>query len=72
MNFKRPYWLLLFISLGLMAGGYILFMVALPDKSSVHTQLFVVGEFVAFVGGTLSFLSSLLWMLVSAVVNRKS
>ena len=68
MNFKRPYWLLMFISLGCLVLGYAGWMIfAPPDTKSepdLRFWIFVAAYFVvAF--GVVGFFSSLLWMFAS-------
>ena len=72
MNFKRPYWLMLLISIGIMGIGYAAFMLAQPDKAGPVIQWLILaaGELLMLIG-TISFLVSLIWCFVSDAHLRK-
>jgi uncharacterized membrane protein YedE/YeeE len=69
MTFKRPYWLLLYISLGCLALGFADWMLVTPDfKAEPDLRLWIFGAsyfLVAF--GIIGFVTSLLWMFFAAV-----
>jgi hypothetical protein len=68
MSFKRPYWLLMFISLGCLVAGYADWMILAPHTTKSEPDLwfwiFAASYFVTPFG-VIGFFSSLLWMLVS-------
>ena len=67
MKFKRPYWLLLFISLGCLVLGFTAFMLGTPDVKSEEGLRFwtsIVGEILILLGAV-GFVGSLLWMFFS-------
>jgi hypothetical protein len=71
MNFKRPYWLLMFISLGCLVLGFADWMLVTPDfKGAPDWRLwtFIVGEFV-FLFGLIGFVASLVWMMFAAIIS---
>jgi hypothetical protein len=69
MNFKRPYWLLLYISLGCLVLGFADWMLVTPafkGGSGLSVLIFVASYFLlAF--GAVAFVSSLLWMIVASI-----
>ena len=71
MNFKRPYWKWLFISLGCLVVGYIGWMLGplnikggFTSEDYLRIALSTVGSGL-IVFGAIGFLVSLLWMLFS-------
>ena len=74
MNLKRPYWLLMFISLGCLVLGYAgwIFLAGHYTKSQPDSQfwIFVAADFLAPFG-IIGFFSSLLWMFASGCMNLK-
>jgi hypothetical protein len=69
MNFKRPYWLLLYISLGCLVLGFADWMLVTPDfKGEADWRLWVfIAAYFLVLFGIVAFISSLLWMIVAAV-----
>jgi hypothetical protein len=69
MNFKRPYWLLLFISLGCLVLGYADWMLFAPaDTKSTPSWMFIAAYFLTPFGA-IGFLSSLLWMIFEGIIS---
>jgi hypothetical protein len=69
MNLKRPYWLVMFISLGCLVLGFADWMLVTPDfkgEPDLRLWIFCASYFLAALG-VIGFLSSLVWMLVSGV-----
>lgn len=67
MNFKRPYWLLMFISLGCLVFGFADWMLVTPDFKGApdwQTWVFIGGIYLAMFG-VIGFFTSLLWMVVA-------
>ena len=70
MNFKRPYWRLLFISLGCLVVGFTVWMLGKPDFKGSHSLfwiLFYTGAELLILLGAVSLVASLIWMIVSEV-----
>jgi len=70
MNFKRPYWLLLFISLGCLLLGFVGWMFVTPDYKGVPDLqwLFVDVDILLMIFGAAAFMVSLVWMSVLVCV----
>jgi hypothetical protein len=71
MNFKRPYWLLLFISLGCLTLGFADWMLVTPDfmaEPDLRFWIFISGEFLGLFGAV-GFVASLLWMIVAGIIS---
>jgi hypothetical protein len=71
MNFKRPYWLLMFISLGCLVLGFADWMLVTPDfKGAPDWRLWVfIGGELVFLFGLIGFVTSLLWMMFAAIIS---
>jgi len=68
MNFKRSYWLLLFISLGCLVLGYTAWMLfAPPDTFDTPSWIFIAAYFLIPLGA-IGFASSLLWIILEAII----
>jgi len=77
MNFKRPYWKLLFISLGCLVVGYFGWMLGplnlkggFTSEDYLRIALFTVGA-ILIVFGAIGFIISLFWMLFSGFNSDK-
>jgi len=75
MNFKRPCWKALFITLGMMFLGYFGFLGTASywaDKAASGWWWILIGNIVVLllVFGALGVLISLIWCLVEAIVSR--
>jgi hypothetical protein len=69
MSFRRPYWLLLYSSLGCLALGFAVWMLVTPDfKGPPDLRLWFLagGELLGLIGA-IGFLGSLLWMIVAGI-----
>jgi hypothetical protein len=71
MNFKRPVWLVLFVSIGCLALGYAGMMIATPDpKGGPDLQWFIeIGGLLLVVVGATGFVTSLVWWLIAGIVS---
>jgi hypothetical protein len=69
MSFKRPYWVLMFISLGCLVLGFADWTLVTPNlKGEPDLRLWIFGaSYFLAAFGLIGFLSSLVWMLVSGV-----
>ncbi|HVM50091.1 MAG TPA: hypothetical protein VMU04_18830 [Candidatus Acidoferrum sp.] len=74
MSFTRPYWFLMFISLGCLVLGFADWMLVTPDfKGEPDLRLWVFAASYVLAGfGVVGFISSLIWMLVSGVGSRQA
>ena len=65
MNFRHPYWRLLFISFGCLVLGFAVWMIVTPDfKAEPDWRLWVWGiAYFLIPLGAIGFISSLIWML---------
>jgi hypothetical protein len=75
MNFKRPCWLALYTTLGMMLLGFLGFLSTASywaDKAAVGWwwPLIGVGIYLLVILGAAGFLVSLIWCLVGAVRSR--
>jgi hypothetical protein len=69
MSFKRPYWLLLYVSPGFLALCFADLMFVTPDfkgAPDLRLWIFIAGPFLGLFGAV-GFLSSLLWMMVAGI-----
>ena len=67
MSFRRPYWLLMFISLACLVLGFTDWMIVTPDfkgEPDSRTWIFLASYFLAEIG-IVGLISSLVWMFVS-------
>jgi hypothetical protein len=71
MNFKRPYWLLLFISLGCLVLGFAGWMFATPDYKGVPDLQWLIVDvaILLMVFGAAAFVVSLIWMTVASILS---
>lgn len=74
MNFKRPCWLALFASLGMMLVGYSAFYRMFPyshaEAGNTWQMLMENGLFLLMVVGAIGFVASLTWWLLAAIKFR--
>jgi hypothetical protein len=74
MNFKRPCWLALFVSLGMMLVGYFAFwgMMSYWGDQNASTLHMLIGTalFLLMAIGAFGFAASLIWWFTAAVVLR--
>jgi hypothetical protein len=74
MNFKRPCWLALFVSLGMMLVGYSAFYGMFPyahaEAGNAWQVLMENGLFLLMVVGAIGFVTSLIWWLLAAIEFR--
>jgi hypothetical protein len=71
MNFKRPCWLALFASLGMLLAGYGGFYGMFPVKAVNTWQMLMEnGSFLLMVVGGIGFVASLTWWFVAAIKFR--
>jgi len=77
VNFKRPCWVVLFVSLGAMLAGYGVYYGAFPygqagqvEAVSVWQMLPETGSFLLMAGGIFGFATSLIWGFVAAIATR--
>jgi hypothetical protein len=71
MNFKRPYWLLLYIALGCLVFGFAIVMLVTPDfKSAPDWRLwtFISGA-ISIWFGAFAFVGSLIWMTIAGIIS---
>jgi hypothetical protein len=71
MNFKRPYWLFLFISLGCLLVGFAGWMFAAPDYKGVPDLQWLIVDvaILLMVFGAAAFVVSLIWMTVASIIS---
>jgi hypothetical protein len=70
MNFKRPYWLMLFISIGVMVIGYAAWMLARPDKAGPVLQWAIIDVGMLLMAvGVVGFVVALIWWLVAGIIS---
>ena len=69
MKFRRPYWLLLYISLGCLALGFADWMLVTPDfKGEPDLRWWIFGAAYLLVAvGIIGLVTSLLWMFFTGV-----
>ena len=75
MNFKRPCWISLYVTFGMMLLGYCGFLSTASywaDKQATRGWWILIGTAIGFllIFGTLGFLVSLIWCLVEAIASR--
>jgi hypothetical protein len=77
MNFKRPCWLALFVSLGAMLAGYNVYFGMFPygqggqlEAVSTWQLLPETGSFLLMAVGIFGFVASLVWWFVAAIKLR--
>jgi hypothetical protein len=68
MNFKRPYWVLFFISIGCVVSGYASMML-LYTPSSRWWMVVGIGSDLLMLIGAFGFVASLLWMIVAGIIS---
>jgi hypothetical protein len=69
MNFKRPYWLLLVISLALAVLGFMAFLFSNPDvkgSSGSLWAIFIAGCYFLILFGAVGFVASIIWWLIDS------
>jgi hypothetical protein len=72
MNFKRPCWLALFVSLGMMGFGFCGFLSTHWDpkgSESSWSNLIGIVTFLMTYFGVLGFVVSLIWWIVAAIIS---
>ncbi len=76
MDFRRPYWIFLFVSLGCLIVGYLLWMLMTPDfKGEPDFRLWLfLGAEILILTGLLGLIVSLFWIAFASPGsrNRKS
>jgi hypothetical protein len=75
MNFKRPCWLALYSTLGMLLLGYFGFLSTAAywaDKTAVGWWWILIGNiiYLLVILGALGFVASLIWCLVAAIAPR--
>ena len=65
LNFKRPYWPLLFVSLGFVGVSYASFVFCRPRDQF----LLMLGCSLLMMLGAIGFAASLLWMLIEGIIS---
>src|ERR1035438_7655004 len=74
MNFKRPCWLALFVSLGAMLAGYGayygIFPLGIYDADRPWQTLMETRSFLLLAAGAVGFATSLIWWFVAAIEFR--
>ena len=78
MNFKRPCWMVLFVSLGAMLAGYGVYYLAFPygqagqvEAASTWQTLPETSSFLLMASGIFGFAASLIWWFVAATGFRR-
>jgi len=71
MNFKRPCWLALFISLGMMLVGYCSFITSewSGKRETWWTVLTGLGGYILTILGAFGVVVSLIWLIVAAILS---
>jgi hypothetical protein len=73
MNFKRPCWIALFITLGMMLVGYIGFLTTKWNPKGAETwwiSLTGIGSYFLMILGVFGSVVFLIWCLVEAIASR--
>ena len=70
MNFRRPCWLLLYISIVAMVAGYSACMLAKPEKGGPALQWTIIkcGIVLMFIGA-IGFGMALIWWLIAGIIS---
>jgi len=71
MKFKRPCWLALFITLGMMLVGYCSFITSewSGKKETLWTVLTGLGGYILMLLGAFGVVVSLIWLVVAAIIS---
>jgi uncharacterized membrane protein len=71
MNFKRPYWLALFITLGMMLVGFFSFITSQWSgmRETWWTVLTGLGGYILMILGAFGVVVSLIWLVVAAIIS---
>ena len=70
MSYKRPVWLLLYVSLGEMVLGYAAFMLSNPDKAGPALPWLIIGFGELFMlVGAIGFIVAVIWWLIAGIIS---